>query len=502
MGASLFAPVPVATSAATGPLPAPARGGTASAEGDTPFGRDALSPALPDFLRKRELGSGTTTARSRTSARTTAELTVGMTRMGLRAVVEGHTTSAFCVAFDPSGEHAFTGADDGLIKVWHVRSSYLVRTLRGHRSEITDVSIHESGSHLASASNDHTVRIWSLCEEGMPCVAVFPSAPPSSPGSAGAGVAAPIITALWRSIALYRPEHQLLTFTDAGLATLWTKVASDGGAPAPSSPVLHGWTPRSTQLQVKDQSGFEVFDAAWSAAGVRAAVGTSDCLAYILRMNDDHMLRSGRHPPRPSARRNHGAMVVGRHAAGDGEQGRDGAPMALQGRHQAGGGAGPRRRHRLGPPFGAVGLHDPRPPSARQSRHRRVGRRAAHLRRRLDVRRRLAPHRRLQRRPWGLVRPHRRADQGAGVSARAPPRANPAPLAPAAPAGGALAVVPFGAAAATAGGAASGAGNAPRSPATLRPLAARGRDCAIPGGRRRWRCRPRRRRGRRRRAPP
>ena len=224
-----------------------------------------------------------------------------MTRMGLRAVVEGHTTSAFCVAFDPSGEHAFTGADDGLIKVWHVRSSYLVRTLRGHRSEITDVSIHESGSHLASASNDHTVRIWSLCEEGMPCVAVFPSAPPSSPGSAGAGVAAPIITALWRSIALYRPEHQLLTFTDAGLATLWTKVASDGGAPAPSSPVLHGWTPRSTQLQVKDQSGFEVFDAAWSAAGVRAAVGTSDCLAYILRMNDDHMpvwvatLRGHRH---------------------------------------------------------------------------------------------------------------------------------------------------------------------------------------------------------------
>ena len=325
---------------------------------------DELVPARPSLslvtsLRQREMGGGgpklrTTSmapARPEVSMRGSADLLVGSARLGLRGVFEGHTSSAFCLCFDPNGERLYTGADDHLVKVWDARSGYLVRTLRGHRNEITDVDIHASGSHLASSSNDCTVRVWHLHAAGMPCVAVLQA--PNGPAAAS-----PMILNAWRALSTFRPDHQLLSFTSSGHATLWSKLppakpsnlaqvglalsgvdpasqrrtrrrggggassSADAGAPAADGAdgadgaggsgqggggsgqgggggsqgggggsgdaggdgVLHGWRGRSMQLPVREAPGFEVFTAQWSRGGVRVAVSTTDCVAYVLRI--------------------------------------------------------------------------------------------------------------------------------------------------------------------------------------------------------------------------
>ena len=301
--------------------------------------------ALPSVLCQREHGAHGVArcgpARA-IGARTSAELVVGSARLGLRGVLEGHTSAAFCVCFDPSGERCFTGADDHLVKVWDTRTCYALRTLRGHRNEITDLAVHASGSHLASASNDCTVRIWELGASGMPCIAVLQA-------MGGAAAASPMIAACWRALSTLRPAHQVLTFTSSGHSTLWSRLpppppptqatadapvprrqrqtrraaiapsaeplagasssAAGAGAQEPSGPapaasggggggegtdgVLHGWACRSMQLHVKEAQGFEVFTAAWSKGGVRIAVSTSDCVAYVLRVAGEQECKEG-----------------------------------------------------------------------------------------------------------------------------------------------------------------------------------------------------------------
>ena len=82
-----------------------------------PSRRNRLPTALPDWLLSRETrgGKAARTLRRAPTAHTTNALLVGPERLGLRGVVEGHTNTAFCVAFDPTGQRVFTGADDGMV---------------------------------------------------------------------------------------------------------------------------------------------------------------------------------------------------------------------------------------------------------------------------------------------------------------------------------------------------------------------------------------------------
>ncbi|RUS86356.1 hypothetical protein EGW08_005874, partial [Elysia chlorotica] len=74
----------------------------------------------------------------------------------------GHLSAVYCVLFDRSGRYIFTGADDGLVKIWSTFDMRLLATLRGHSAEITDMAVSFDNCHLASGSCDKVVRVWCL----------------------------------------------------------------------------------------------------------------------------------------------------------------------------------------------------------------------------------------------------------------------------------------------------------------------------------------------------
>ncbi|GAB5357260.1 hypothetical protein AAMO2058_000358800, partial [Amorphochlora amoebiformis] len=76
----------------------------------------------------------------------------------------GHLAPIYCVVISYSSKRAYTGADDGLIKVWSILDGSLIRTLRGHKSEITDLQISPQDTLIASSSTDCSVRVWSATD--------------------------------------------------------------------------------------------------------------------------------------------------------------------------------------------------------------------------------------------------------------------------------------------------------------------------------------------------
>ena len=76
---------------------------------------------VSQFLRQRELRGRAAPL----TAPSAAALAVGASRFGLRGIFEGHSSAAYCVVFDAVGERVFTGADDGVVKMWGSRSCLL-----------------------------------------------------------------------------------------------------------------------------------------------------------------------------------------------------------------------------------------------------------------------------------------------------------------------------------------------------------------------------------------
>ncbi len=64
----------------------------------------------------------------------------------------------------------FEGADDFLLKMWHVHTGRLLATFRGHSKEICDIDINFENTLVASASLDKKVRVWNLKTTKMECV--------------------------------------------------------------------------------------------------------------------------------------------------------------------------------------------------------------------------------------------------------------------------------------------------------------------------------------------
>ena len=96
----------------------------------------------------------------------------------------------FCLKFDKTGRYFLTGADDHLVKLFHVgagissarmdknglhkfsygtnmRYPVLVCTLRGHAGVVADIDVSSDNALLATASADGDVRIWGL-KDGCP----------------------------------------------------------------------------------------------------------------------------------------------------------------------------------------------------------------------------------------------------------------------------------------------------------------------------------------------
>ncbi|KAG1466186.1 hypothetical protein G6F56_004740 [Rhizopus delemar] len=89
--------------------------------------------------------------------------------------ISGHRNPVYCVAFDNTNRRLFTGSDDFLVKVWCVRTGYLIHTIRGHQNIITDITINQENTLIATASSDGCVRVWTM-DEYRPIMCLKPNA--------------------------------------------------------------------------------------------------------------------------------------------------------------------------------------------------------------------------------------------------------------------------------------------------------------------------------------
>ncbi|KAI9258598.1 hypothetical protein EDC94DRAFT_585880 [Helicostylum pulchrum] len=92
-----------------------------------------------------------------------------------RVTISGHRNPVYCVAFDKTNRRLFTGSDDFLVKVWCVRTGYLIHTIRGHQNIITDIAINQENTLIATASSDGYVRVWTM-DEYKPIMSLRPNA--------------------------------------------------------------------------------------------------------------------------------------------------------------------------------------------------------------------------------------------------------------------------------------------------------------------------------------
>ena len=64
--------------------------------------------------------------------------------------------------FDKCDRRLITGGDDGIVKIWCVRTGLLLYSLRAHNNCISDLSIDASNSFLAVGALDGYISFWSL----------------------------------------------------------------------------------------------------------------------------------------------------------------------------------------------------------------------------------------------------------------------------------------------------------------------------------------------------
>ncbi|MGQ9838133.1 MAG: protein kinase domain-containing protein [Cyanobacteriota bacterium] len=79
----------------------------------------------------------------------------------LQATLEG-SAAVTALAISPDGNLLASGEDDGLVKLWDLRTGERLQTLVGHTGSIETLAISPDGIFLVSAGADRTVRVWDL----------------------------------------------------------------------------------------------------------------------------------------------------------------------------------------------------------------------------------------------------------------------------------------------------------------------------------------------------
>jgi WD40 repeat protein len=76
----------------------------------------------------------------------------------------GHTAGSSALAFSPDNRLVASsgGRGDKTIKLWSVKTGYLLRTLTGHTGNVGALAFSPDGRWLASGSEDETVKIWEV----------------------------------------------------------------------------------------------------------------------------------------------------------------------------------------------------------------------------------------------------------------------------------------------------------------------------------------------------
>jgi WD40 repeat protein len=76
----------------------------------------------------------------------------------------GHGGPVWCLDF--SGNQLVSGSYDKTIKVWSIRDSSVLATLRGHTSWVSSIQLE--GNQIVSGSWDSTLKLWQLPDEMSP----------------------------------------------------------------------------------------------------------------------------------------------------------------------------------------------------------------------------------------------------------------------------------------------------------------------------------------------
>ena len=71
-----------------------------------------------------------------------------------------HRNSVTTLALAPNDALAVTGAKDGDLRLWDVRTGACFAVYAGHRDAVWDVSVSPDGAWLLSASADGDARLW------------------------------------------------------------------------------------------------------------------------------------------------------------------------------------------------------------------------------------------------------------------------------------------------------------------------------------------------------
>lgn len=101
--------------------------------------------------------------------------------------LKGHERAVHAVCFGPNQTLA-SASQDGIIKLWDVKSGHELTTIQGHSGPITRLAFHLEGDILASAGENGIVKLWgidfsvlasqgieigslSVAEQGVACLA-------------------------------------------------------------------------------------------------------------------------------------------------------------------------------------------------------------------------------------------------------------------------------------------------------------------------------------------
>src|SRR5579875_3235730 len=86
----------------------------------------------------------------------------------LRHTLRGHDREINRMAWSPDGRFIASSSFDKTVKIWDMRTGYLVHTLRGHSGAVFCVAWPPDDvrvSWLVSGANDKSIRFWDLALE-------------------------------------------------------------------------------------------------------------------------------------------------------------------------------------------------------------------------------------------------------------------------------------------------------------------------------------------------
>eukprot|EP00571_Detonula_confervacea_P009850 CAMPEP_0172301324 /NCGR_PEP_ID=MMETSP1058-20130122/3238_1 /TAXON_ID=83371 /ORGANISM="Detonula confervacea, Strain CCMP 353" /LENGTH=2176 /DNA_ID=CAMNT_0013011391 /DNA_START=239 /DNA_END=6769 /DNA_ORIENTATION=- len=161
--------------------------------------------------------------RYRAASFSQTRLSVLKSRLSHAVTISSHLVyPVYCLKFDKTGNYFITGADDQVVKLFHLcdgcrevgsadgvgadgsaRGAVLVCSLRGHAGVVTDIDVSADNALLATASMDGDVRVWGL-KDGCP-VAILRG------HKGGANMVS------WSTLSPFR----LVTCGEDGLARMW-----------------------------------------------------------------------------------------------------------------------------------------------------------------------------------------------------------------------------------------------------------------------------------------